>query len=84
MKKVFNWDDLKNQWLIEERGISFEDVIFYIQQGKLLDDLVHPNLKKYSSQRVFIIEIEKYVYLVPYVENDEEIFLKTIIQQKGH
>jgi hypothetical protein len=64
---------------MNEREISFEDVIFYIQQGRLLDDLRHPNQSKYPDQRVFVVEIDLYAYLVPYVENDEEIFLKTII-----
>jgi uncharacterized DUF497 family protein len=82
MNKVFNWNDEKNLSLISERGVSFEDVIFFIQQGKLLDDLGHPNQKKYPNQRVFVVEIDKYAYLVPYVENDEEIFLKTIIPSR--
>jgi len=71
----------KNEILKEQRGISFEDVILSIQNGHLLDDIVHPNREKYPNQNIFIIlvEIKEYVYLVPYVEDDISIFLKTII-----
>lgn len=80
--KPINWNSTKNQQLIAERGISFEDVVFYLQQGKLLDDIEHPNGEKYSHQRVFVINIDDYVYLVPYVENRKEIFLKTVIPSR--
>ncbi len=76
--KVINWNAEKNQELMEIRGVSFEDVVFYLQQGTLLDDLEHPNSEKYSNQRIFVLEIDEYVYLVPYVEDRNEIFLKTI------
>ncbi|MEE9352056.1 MAG: BrnT family toxin [Thiotrichaceae bacterium] len=80
--KPINWNSEKNQMLIEERGISFEDVVFSLQSGGLLDDGAHPNKMKYPHQRMFIIHIDEYAYLVPYVENDEEIFLKTIIPSR--
>jgi len=79
--KPINWNSSKNQQLISERGISFEDVVFYLQQGALLDDLEHPN-NKYPNQRVFVINISDYAYLVPYVEELEEIFLKTVIPSR--
>ena len=82
MSKIFNWNDEKNQQLIAERGVSFEDIVYYIQQDQLLDDLENPNQEKYPNQRIFIVEVESYAYLVPYVENDEEIFLKTIIPSR--
>ena len=80
--KTFNWNAEKNQELMESRGVSFEDVVFYIQQGTLLDDLEHPNPEKYSNQRIFVLEIDDYVYLVPYIEDSKEIFLKTIIPSR--
>jgi uncharacterized DUF497 family protein len=80
--KSINWSPEKNQQLIEERGISFEDVVFYLQQGALLDDIEHPNREKYPNQRVFVIDIEGYVHLVPYVESSKDIFLKTIIPSR--
>ncbi len=80
--KQINWNPDKNQQLIIERGVSFEDVVFYLQQGALLDDLEHPNSSKYPDQRIFIVNINDYVYLVPYVENRKEIFLKTVIPSR--
>ena len=80
--KPINWNSTKNQQLISERGISFEDIVFYLQQDKLLDDIEHPNSEKYPNQRVFVINIDDYVYLVPYIENKKEIFLKTVIPSR--
>ena len=60
----------------------FEDIVFYLQQGALLDDIEHPNSDKYPNQRVFVINVDGYAYLVPYVENTKEIFLKTVIPSR--
>lgn len=80
--KIFNWNSDKNQELILSRNISFEELIFHIEQGGLLDDIVHPNTSNYPNQRIFIVRVEDYVYLAPYVENEVEIFLKTIIPSR--
>jgi len=80
--KPINWNPTKNQQLIAERGVSFEDVVFFLQQGELLDDIEHPNGDKYPNQRVFVINVDGYVHLVPYVENRTEIFLKTMIPSR--
>jgi uncharacterized DUF497 family protein len=80
--KKFNWNAEKNQLLMNERGISFEDVLFALQSGRLLDDLVNPNNYKYPNQRMFVIEVDEYAWLVPYIENADEIFLKSIIPSR--
>ena len=80
--KQFDWDSEKNQQLIEERDISFEEVIFHLQSDGLLDDIAHPNQESYSHQRMFIVAIEGYAYLVPYVESKEALFLKTVIPSR--
>jgi len=80
--RPINWNSTKNQQLIAKRGISFEDIVFLIQQGKLLDDVVHPNSEKYPEQRIFVISVDGYVHLVPYVENEKEIFLKTVVPSR--
>lgn len=80
--KLFDWNPEKNQQLIEERGVSFEDVIFFLQGDGLLDDLEHPNKQKYPDQKVFVVNIDGYAHLVPYVENEEVIFLKTVIPSR--
>ena len=77
--KIYNWNAEKNEILIIERGISFEKIVFYIENDGLLDEIAHPNNQDYSHQRIFVVAVESYVYLVPYVENEDEFFLKTII-----
>jgi uncharacterized DUF497 family protein len=80
--KPFRWDTKKNNQLQSERGISFETVSRVISAGKVLDVVEHPNQIKYPKQRIFVLEINQYVYLVPFVENEEEVFLKTIIPSR--
>ncbi len=80
--KVFSWNSEKNEILINERNISFEDIIVNINLGNELDIYDHPNQKKYPNQKISVVQVEDYVYLVPYIESDEEIFLKTIIPSR--
>ena len=80
--KTINWNTEKSLALKESRGICFEDVVFYIERGDVLDDYAHPNQKAYLGQRIMVIGIGNYAYLVPYVENEEELFLKTIIPSR--
>ena len=80
--KIYNWNLNKNQELILGRNISFEEAVFYIEHNGLLDDIVHPNATEYPNQRIFIVNIKDYVYLVPDVENENELFLKTIIPSR--
>jgi uncharacterized DUF497 family protein len=78
----FVWNSEKNTQLIRERGISFERVIFHIERDEILDVVKHPNPSKYPNQRMFILDIGNYAYLVPFVETKTEIFLKTIIPSR--
>lgn len=80
--KYHTWNNEKNDFLKSERGISFEDVIYYIDHGKLLAIVKHPNNDKYPDQKIYIVNIEDYVYLVPFVETGEEVFMKTIIPSR--
>lgn len=80
--KHFSWNEEKNELLREERQISFEEVVFYIEQGFLLDVLEHPNKEKYKGQKIFVVEIDEYAYLIPFVEDENEVFLKTIIPSR--
>ena len=64
------------------RDICFEDVVFYIERGDILDDYLHPNQQAYPGQRIMVIGVTNYAYLVPYIENEEELFLKTIIPSR--
>ena len=80
--KIYNWNPDKNQELIVGRSVSFEEAIFYIENGGLLDDITQPNASDYPNQRIFVICIKEYVHLIPYVESDDELFLKTIIPSR--
>lgn len=80
--KYFSWNEEKNELLKEERQISFEEVVFYIEQGFLLDVLENPNQEKYKGQKIFVVQIDDYAYLIPFIEDEHEIFLKTIIPSR--
>jgi uncharacterized DUF497 family protein len=80
--KPYDWNDEKNEWLQQERGVAFEDVVFHLSQGGLLDTIEHPNKQQYPGQRIFIVNVEGYACLVPFVEDEERIFLKTIIPSR--
>jgi len=82
MEKIFNWNSDKNQQLINERDVSFEDIVLNIHLGNELDIYEHPNKERYPNQKISVIRVEDYVYLVPFVENEDEIFLKTIIPSR--
>jgi uncharacterized DUF497 family protein len=77
--KYFNWNPEKNKKLIKERGVSFEICLVKIEQKDVLDILDNIN---YPNRKIFVLEIERYVYLVPFVGNEEEVFLKTIIPSR--
>jgi hypothetical protein len=80
--KTFVWNNEKNDLLKAERQVTFEEVILCIEMGFLLDVLEHPNQEKYEGQKIFVVQIDDYVYLVPFVENEREVFLKTIIPSR--
>jgi uncharacterized DUF497 family protein len=80
--KIINWNEDKNELLKKERGISFEMILDAIESGMLLDNIKHPNQEKYPNQSMLVLAIEDYVYIVPYVETEQELFLKTIIPSR--
>ncbi len=80
--KTFLWNEEKNALLKAWRQVSFEEVVLYIGMGFLLDVLEHPHPEKYAGQKIFVVQMKEYVYLVPFVETEGEIFLKTIIPSR--
>jgi uncharacterized DUF497 family protein len=78
----FDWDDEKNEFLRNNRGITFEDVVFHIQNGDVLDIIQHPNKNKYPNQKIIVLNVEGYAYLVPYINEKGMKFLKTIIPSR--
>ena len=78
--KIFDWSDEKNEWLQKNRGIDFEEIVFYLaEEGHLLDVISSPN---HPGQMMFVLEVNSYVYIVPFVETDDEVFLKTIFPSR--
>jgi len=82
MEYYFNFCSEKNHLILETRGICFEHIITLINEGCILDVVAHPNQIKYPKQSMYIVDVDGYCYLVPYVKNDKEIFLKTIIPSR--
>jgi uncharacterized DUF497 family protein len=79
--KYYEWNERKNDLLKTERDISFEEIIIAIEAGQILDIIRNPK-KKYANQKIFVININHYAYLVPFIESEDKIFLKTIIPSR--
>jgi uncharacterized DUF497 family protein len=80
--KPFRWGSEKNDQLMLERGISFEQMVVAVEAGGLLDVLAHPNPSKYPNQKVLVVASDRYAYLVPFVEQEDHFFLKTVIPSR--
>ena len=80
--KYFAWNEEKNEQLKLERSVSFEEVITELNEGRILEQSRHPDQNKYPNQQIYIIKLDNYCYVVPFVEDDEKIFLKTIIPSR--
>ena len=80
---VFNWDEKKNKILKENRNISFEEIIVAIQNGNLLEIVINTS-ENHKDQKCFVVGIDNYAYLVPYVKNKTEVFLKTIYPSRKY
>lgn len=80
--KPFRWSPEKNETLRADRGISFESIVVAVESGGLLDILAHPNQAKYRRQRVLVVACANYAYLVPFVEEEDCFFLKTVIPSR--
>ncbi|MEO7135799.1 MAG: toxin [Vicinamibacterales bacterium] len=81
-KESIRWNLEKNVELMLERGISFEEILSSIEQGGLLATLEHSNRRKYPNQRIWVVKVRGYAHLVPFVESEGEIFLKTIMPSR--
>jgi uncharacterized DUF497 family protein len=79
---VLKWNSEKNELLFAERGVTFDEVALAVAEGAIIEDYPHPNQAKYPKQRVFEVLIREYAYLVPYVHDGDDIFLKTIIPSR--
>ncbi len=80
--KYYSWNNEKNERLKAERRVSFEEIVFCIERGQLLAIVEHPNQERYKGQHIFVVNVSGYAYLVPFVETEQEVFLKTIIPSR--
>lgn len=80
--KPFRWSPEKGEVLKQERGVSFEQIVVAMESGGLLDILSHPNPAKFPNQRILVVNCDSYAYLVPYVEDEDCYFLKTVIPSR--
>lgn len=81
--KRYAWNAEKNEQLKKTRGVSFEEIVFHVEAGDEVDVFHHPNQERYPGQKVSVVIINDYAYLVPFIESDDEIFLKTIIPSRN-
>jgi uncharacterized DUF497 family protein len=80
--KVFRWDNEKNEWLNQNRGVCFEEVVILMEREDVIETIEHPNQDRYPGQKIAIVRIDDCVYLVPYIQEEEGIILKTIIPSR--
>lgn len=77
----FSWDNEKNEWLKKHRDISFEKIVLYIEAGKLIS-VEENSSKNFPDQKVFVVEIDNYAYLVPFVKDGDTFYLKTVFPSR--
>ena len=80
--KPFRWGAGKNESLKAGRGVSFESIVVAVESDGLLDILEHPNKSRYPNQKILVVSSDGYVYLVPFIEEEEHFFLKTVIPSR--
>jgi len=80
--KHYDWDPDKNEMLKKDRNISFEKIVLHLENDDLISDIKHPNSEKYDHQRILLVKVDDYVYMVPYIETEYGAFLKTIIPSR--
>ena len=80
--RTFKWNTEKNEVLAKDRGITFEEIVEIIVSGAKVIEVDHPNKKKYPNQRILIVDVSGYPYMVPFVKDGNEYFLKKIIPSR--
>lgn len=78
------WNEEKNKLLKENRRVSFEQIARAIAHKKVLDILPHPNKKRYKNQKIMLVNIKNYIYVVPFIEKEDALFLKTIYASRKY
>ncbi len=83
MKRII-WNAEKNIWLKQNRNVTFDEILTLIEQGNVIDIIEHSNPDKYCGQKILLIKAEGYVYCVPFIEKEKEIWLKTIFPSRKY
>ena len=78
----YEWNPEKNEWLKRERSISFEQIVFHLSQGDIWKTSDHTDRKKYPNQKIYFVNVDGYIYLVPHIIENDYVFLKTIIPSR--
>lgn len=82
--KRYLWDEMKNKWLKENRNISFEEIVLAINQNKIIKIALNPSSTDYWDQKIYIIDINNYAYIVPFNEVGDNQFLKTVFRSRKY
>ena len=80
---IFRWNEEKNIKLQNERNVSFEEIVSILKNDEIIDIVENPS-SNFDNQECYIIEIKSYIWVVPYVKNGNEIFLKTAFPSRKH
>lgn len=78
----YSWSEEKDNLLKNTRGIGFEEIVLAIKNKKVLDVYDHPDQMRYPNQKIYVVEANNYVYLVPFIRSKDSVFLKTIIPSR--
>ncbi len=78
----YEWNSGKNEALKRERNISFEQIVFHLSRGDVWKTADHPNQKQYPGQKLYFVNVDDYIHIVPHLVADECVFLKTIISSR--
>ena len=79
---MYRWNEEKNELLLSQRGVSFNDVLYELENNGVIDNYKHPNIEKYPNQYIYVISLKGYIHYVPYVKDNDYIFLKNIIPSR--
>lgn len=76
--KLIKFNQDKNKKLKLTRGIDFDDIAKIIKKNELVEIIDNPNKKRYQNQKIFLVKIGDSVFVIPFVEEKDYIFLKTV------
>jgi len=79
---MYRWNEEKNELLLSQRGVSFNDVLYELEHNGIVDNYIHPREDIYPNQYIYVIKLNDYMHYVPYVKEDDYIFLKNIIPSR--